>query len=73
MDDQQTCGQGRHVHLELDDEPAREEHAVYLRLVEEQRQTAGRLRAVASPTSKAAALTPRPSSTATCAIGAAPS
>jgi hypothetical protein len=33
--------------LELDDEPAREEHAVYLRLVEEQRQTAGRLRAVA--------------------------
>ena len=39
-----------HVHmqaLELDDEPAREEHAVYLRLVEEQRQGAGRLRAVA--------------------------
>ena len=39
-----------HVHmqaLELDDEPAREEHAVYLRLVEEQRQAAGRLRAVA--------------------------
>jgi hypothetical protein len=34
--------------LELDDEPAREEHAVYLRLVEEQRQAAGRLRAVAS-------------------------
>ena len=33
--------------LELDDEPAREEHAVYLRLAEEQRQTAGRLRAVA--------------------------
>jgi len=33
--------------LELDDEPARQEHAVYLRLVEEQRQTAGRLRAVA--------------------------
>jgi hypothetical protein len=33
--------------LELDDEPAREEHAVYLRLVEEQRQTAGRLRAIA--------------------------
>jgi hypothetical protein len=33
--------------LELDDEPAREEHAVYLRLVEEQRQAAGRLRAVA--------------------------
>jgi hypothetical protein len=34
--------------LELDDEPARQEHAVYLRLVEEQRQTAGRLRAVAA-------------------------
>jgi hypothetical protein len=34
--------------LELDDEPAREEHAVYLRLVEEQRQAAGRLRAVAA-------------------------
>ena len=34
--------------LELDDEPARQEHAVYLRLAEEQRQTAGRLRAVAS-------------------------
>jgi hypothetical protein len=33
--------------LELDDEAAREEHAVYLRLVEEQRQAAGRLRAVA--------------------------
>ena len=33
--------------LELDDEPAREEHAVYLRLVEEQRQAAARLRAVA--------------------------
>jgi hypothetical protein len=33
--------------LELDDEPARQEHAVYLRLVEEQRQAAGRLRAVA--------------------------
>ena len=33
--------------LELDDEPAREEHAVYLRLVEEQRQAGGRLRAVA--------------------------
>ena len=33
--------------LELDDEPARQEHAVYLRLAEEQRQTAGRLRAVA--------------------------
>jgi hypothetical protein len=33
--------------LELDDEPAREEHAVYLRLVEEQRQAAGRLRGVA--------------------------
>ena len=33
--------------LELDDEPAREEHAVYLRLAEEQRQVAGRLRAVA--------------------------
>jgi hypothetical protein len=34
--------------LELDDEPAREEHAVYLRLVEEQRQAAARLRAVAN-------------------------
>ena len=34
--------------LELDDEPAREEHAVYLRLAEEQRQTAARLRAVAA-------------------------
>jgi hypothetical protein len=34
--------------LELDDEAAREEHAVYLRLVEEQRQAAGRLRAVAA-------------------------
>jgi hypothetical protein len=34
--------------LELDDEPAREEHAVYLRLAEEQRQAAGRLRAIAS-------------------------
>ena len=33
--------------LELDDEPAREEHAVYLRLAEEQRQVAGRLRAIA--------------------------
>ena len=33
--------------LELDDEPAREEHAVYLRLTEEQRQAAGRLRAIA--------------------------
>jgi hypothetical protein len=33
--------------LELDDEPARQEHAVYLHLVEEQRQAAGRLRAVA--------------------------
>jgi hypothetical protein len=33
--------------LELDDEAARQEHAVYLRLVEEQRQAAGRLRAVA--------------------------
>src|SRR4029450_8096781 len=33
--------------LELDDEAAREEHAVYLRLAEEQRQAAGRLRAVA--------------------------
>ena len=33
--------------LELDDEPARQEHAVYLQLVEEQRQAAGRLRAVA--------------------------
>jgi hypothetical protein len=34
--------------LELDDEPARQEHAVYLRLAEEQRQAAARLRAVAS-------------------------
>jgi hypothetical protein len=34
--------------LELDDQAARQEHAVYLRLVEEQRQAAGRLRAVAS-------------------------
>jgi hypothetical protein len=34
--------------LELDDEPAREEHAVYLRLVEEQRQAGGRLRSVAA-------------------------
>ena len=33
--------------LELDDEPARQEHAVYLRLTEEQRQAAARLRAVA--------------------------
>ena len=33
--------------LELDDPAARQEHAVYLRLVEEQRQAAGRLRAVA--------------------------
>jgi hypothetical protein len=33
--------------LELDDEAAREEHAVYLRLAEEQRQAAARLRAVA--------------------------
>jgi hypothetical protein len=33
--------------LELDDEAARQEHAVYLRLAEEQRQTAARLRAVA--------------------------
>jgi hypothetical protein len=33
--------------LELDDEPAREEHAVYLRLAEEQRQAAARLRGVA--------------------------
>jgi hypothetical protein len=34
--------------LELDDEPAREEHAVYLRLAEEQRQAAARLRAIAA-------------------------
>jgi hypothetical protein len=34
--------------LELDDEPARQEHAVYLGLVEEQRQAAGRLHAVAA-------------------------
>jgi hypothetical protein len=33
--------------LELDDEAARQEHAVYLRLAEEQRQAAGRLRAIA--------------------------
>ena len=33
--------------LALEDEAAREEHAVYLRLVEEHRQAAGRLRAVA--------------------------
>ena len=33
--------------LELDDEPARQEHAVYLRLAEEQRQAAARLRVVA--------------------------
>jgi hypothetical protein len=39
--------------LELDDEPARQEHAVYLHLVEEQRQAAGRLRAVASEMSAA--------------------
>jgi len=34
--------------LELDDEAARQEHAVYLRLAEEQRQTAARLHAVAA-------------------------
>jgi hypothetical protein len=34
--------------LELDDEAAREEHSVYLHLVEEQRQAGGRLRAVAA-------------------------
>ena len=34
--------------LELDDEAARQEHAVYLRLVEEQRQAGGRLRSVAA-------------------------
>jgi hypothetical protein len=33
--------------LELDDEAARQEHAVYLRLAEEYRQLAARLRAVA--------------------------
>ena len=33
--------------LELDDPAARQEHAVYLRLAEEQRQAAGRLRAIA--------------------------
>ena len=33
--------------LELDDEAARQEHAVYLRLAEENRQLAARLRAVA--------------------------
>jgi hypothetical protein len=32
--------------LELDDEAAREEHAVYLRLTEEHRQAAARLRSV---------------------------
>ena len=50
--------------LELDDEPAREEHAVYLRLAEEQRQAAGRLRAIAGEMAAAAcpwaATTPRP-------------
>src|SRR4029450_5748297 len=38
------------VHMQalgLDDPAARREHAVYLRLVEEQRQAGGRLRAVA--------------------------
>src|SRR5918999_3708259 len=47
----ETMADNLHVHmqaLELDDEPAREEHAVYLHLVEEQRQAAGRLRAVAA-------------------------
>jgi hypothetical protein len=47
----ETMADNLNVHmqaLELDDEPAREEHAVYLRLVEEQRQAAGRLRAVAA-------------------------
>ncbi len=47
----ETMADNLHVHmqaLELDDEPSREEHAVYLRLVEEQRQAAGRLRAVAA-------------------------
>jgi hypothetical protein len=34
--------------LYLEDAAARQEHAVYLRLVEEQRQAAGRLRAVAA-------------------------
>jgi hypothetical protein len=34
--------------LPLEDEAARQEHAVYLRLVQEQRQAAGRLRAVAA-------------------------
>jgi hypothetical protein len=46
----ETMADNLHVHmqaLELDDEAARQEHAVYLRLVEEQRQAAGRLRAVA--------------------------
>src|SRR4029450_9107129 len=42
--------------LELDDPSARQEHAVYLRLVEEQRQAAGRLRAVAGETAAARAL-----------------
>jgi hypothetical protein len=32
--------------LELDDEPARQEHAVYLRLTEEHRQAAARLRGI---------------------------
>jgi hypothetical protein len=32
--------------LELDDEPARQEHAVYLRLTEEHRQASARLRAI---------------------------
>jgi len=46
----ETMADNLRVHmaaLELDDEPAREEHAVYLRLTEEQRQAAGRLRAIA--------------------------
>jgi hypothetical protein len=46
----ETMADNLRVHmgaLELDDEPAREEHAVYLRLAEEQRQAAGRLRAIA--------------------------
>ena len=32
--------------LELDDEPARQEHAVYLRLTEEHRQASARLRGI---------------------------
>jgi hypothetical protein len=46
----EAMGDNLQVHmqaLELDDEAARQEHAVYLRLAEEQRQAAARLRTVA--------------------------